>query len=106
MDGSAPKEVLQYVDKQQHKLHSTVATEASKIIGHPVTVADVNPHDQSPLQRIKELFGDSSHIVGSALEQTVTGTSSTTNDRITEGKVPISIAVARRLKGRFFKKAV
>jgi len=44
--------------------------------------------------------------VGSALEQTVTGTSSTTNDRITEGKVPISIAVARRLKGRFFKKAV
>lgn len=102
---AAPKEVLQHVGKQTSDLHNAVASESTRA-GHPVTAAGVNPEDHTPLNNIREIFGDAAHVVGSSVEEHVAGASDTTHVRTTGGKGPIVIA-ARRLveKARKLRRA-
>lgn len=101
MEGSAPKETSQYVDvdEQTQALHRAVAAEARKA-GHHITATDVNPGDRTPLNNIREMFGDAAHVVGTA--GTLLGVEEpSTHVRTTGGKVPIAIALRRR----FLRKA-
>lgn len=66
--------------------------------GHPATPQSVNPNDESVLEPIKRDF---QNWAGSTFEEKTSGESSTTNDRTTHGKVPISLMI----KKRFFRKA-
>lgn len=69
MDGSAPKEVLQYVDEQDRQAHEVIATESTKA-GYPITASDVNSaRGDSHLEDIRDLLektaGHLSSSVGS-----------------------------------------
>lgn len=101
MNGSAPKGNLQYPDRHIKNLHGAVATEASKVTGQRIKPADVNPNDQSPLEKIQEALGDPTHVIGSTAEAAFLGESSTTNDRAAKGRIAIEISSERnrRRKG-------
>ena len=99
MTGPAPKQIIQPADGIQ-SLHAKVSGHLNQA-GHPATPQSVNPDDQTPLKKIEETLGDTTHVVGSTIEE-VFGSSNTTHVRTTGGKVPILIA----LRKRFLKKAV
>lgn len=99
MAGPAPTEVLQYTKDQDEELRKKVADNSTQA-GHPVTAADVNPEDDSPLKAIEEAWGDTTHAVGSGVDEFIGGASDTARIRIVEGKIPTAIAASRRFKQR------
>lgn len=99
MSDFAPKELLQFTSHQEKKLHQVTASNATEA-GHPVTASEVNPHDESPLHQIEEVFGEFAYHAGSYAEEALHGKNSETSIRVTEAKEPISIAAGReRLRG-------
>lgn len=65
MDGSVPKEVLQYTDSDTTALHKGVAQDSTRA-GHPVSPVEVNPNDNSELENIKDILGKTAvHVVHS-----------------------------------------
>lgn len=104
MQTSAPNQNIQYTDQQIQDLHKEVAIEATKA-GHPITAAQVNPEDSSPLENIKksleEATGDAVHVVGTA-GTILGGEESATFVRTTPGQKFLSLA-KERIK-RLFKK--
>lgn len=103
MDGSAPKKVVQYTDQQDQKFHEGVAAKVSEATGSPVAPADVKPDNNAPLQNLHELFGDTAHVVGSAVEEGIHGASSTTHDRSSLGSKGASF-MRDRMNKLFFSK--
>jgi len=95
---------IQSVEQTTNDLYRKVSAELNQA-GHTATPSSVNPQDQSPLEEIKKAVGDTTHVVETSFEELVGGTSDTTYVRTAGGKIPVLIAAARRLKGRFFKKA-
>ncbi len=104
MAGPAPTKFLQYTKDQDEELRKKVADNSTKA-GHPVTAADVNPEDNSPLKAIEEAMGDTTHVVGSTVDEWVGGASDTARVRTAKGKVPSALAAIRRLKQKLMKKA-
>lgn len=72
MDGSAPKKVLQYTDQHDQDLYKKVSTGLNNA-GHHVTAADVNPEDNSPIEKATEEAGNFIRYTGAYLEDAVRG---------------------------------
>ncbi|MDD5147412.1 MAG: hypothetical protein PHV63_02595 [Candidatus Daviesbacteria bacterium] len=101
MAGPAPTGVLQHIKAQDNNWHENVADNLTKA-GHPTTAADVNPDDNSPLKGIEEAWGDTVHVVGSAVDEQVGGAGDNARIRTAQSKIPRAIDFIRR---RLMKKA-
>lgn len=56
--------------QDQTNLHTNVASNLNQA-GQNVTTSDLNPDDQTPLEQIKQTLGDTAHIVGATVGETV-----------------------------------
>lgn len=75
-------------------MESTAQTEANLLNqaskelnqgGYNVTPQELNPHDHSPLERIKEALGAGVNIVGSEVMERLTGQGPETHVGVTKG---------------------
>jgi len=107
MTAPAPVKVLQHKEHQEKRLHNKVADYSTQA-GYPVTAAQVDPDDNSPLKGIEEAMEDTVHVVGSTFDEQVGGAGETARIRTAQGNAPMVIAAARRLKQKLvsMKKAV
>lgn len=101
MEGSVPKEVLQYTDQHERDLQRKIAIESTQA-GHPSTVVDINPSCPSHLDNIKDMIGKTTHNAADS----IVGGGSMTGVETVPGRNALSYAKERigRLLGR--KKAV
>lgn len=88
--------IIQSAEQPTQDLHRTVSGHLNQA-GHSATPESVNPQDQSPLKKVEDMVGDTTHMVESTFKELVGGTSDTTHVRTAGGKVPTVIALKRRL---------
>lgn len=84
MNEPAPKGI-QYTDQQTADLHNNVVKHSTEA-GHPTTLAEVNPDDDSPLKDIQDTLGKTAvHLANS-----VGGEGPTTNIETVSGSKVVS----------------
>lgn len=73
-------------------------TGSLKKANYNVTPQSLNPNDQTPLERIKEGWGDAVHIVGNQAEKGLFGKGPDTYTRVTSSRNPNDLALERAKK--------
>ena len=68
MSESAPEEVIKFLSEDQTEMHKKIAANLTAV-DHPVRVEDINPEDNSPLNRVEEALGEDARVVGRTLEE-------------------------------------
>ena len=101
MQEPVPKGIVHSAEQLTRRLHEEVSGNLSEA-GFKATPQSVNPDDNSPLEAIKEAWGDTVHVVGSTVDEQIGGSGDTARIRTTEGRLPVAIANIRR---RLMKKA-
>lgn len=104
MAGPAPTEI-QHIDQQEADLYNKMAPPVEQATGQLTPPASLKPEDNSPLKAIEGAVGDTTHVVGSTVDEWIGGASDAARVRTTEGKIPTAIAAYRRLKQTVMKKA-
>lgn len=103
MQEPVPKRIIQSADQPVQDLH-TGAKDSLRKLGHPVTQQSIDPHDQTPLENIKEALRDISkdqvRVVGGTIEEHMSGESHSTHVGTTGGKEPISIWLKKKILRR------
>lgn len=102
MQEPAPKGTIHLVDQNTTKFHEDVARHVGQMTDQATIPQSVNPDDQSPLIKIQQALGDTTHVVGSSFEELVGGTSPDTHDRTIRGHNVVSLIKERA--GRLFRR--
>lgn len=90
MQEPVPKGIVQEVAKDTRDLHETIAAQSTKA-DHPTTPAEVDPHDETLLDNIRQ-------VLGSTIGEYVHGKESTTHVRTARSKSGLREIMSRVLK--------
>lgn len=107
MEGPAQeKEIVQYKDQETADFHNKVAGSVEQMTGHPTPPENLNPEDESLLEKIGEKGRDFVRVGRHTLEELTAGSAYIGE---TKSKRPLSISAIRqskmgRLLGRLIHK--
>lgn len=99
---AVPNGVLQYVDQYTKDLHAGVVRNVNQA-GHRITKAQVNPEDNSPLNRIREMVGDATNDVVVEGSKALHGEDAKTYEKTSHGTVAVLVARKRELMKKPWK---